>query len=227
MISPGFARRRNSIVRFAAICSLATLLCAPASGQSPTAQYAYGLDPFNPSDAELLRSYGSVLVAQTPILELRKLDPFKPSDAALLRDLGGALPLWAWWYGPAPLPGSVTHLAPNTRGGGRRGAEHITVIVGQLPLPPGEAAKVATPAPEPPRAAVTALRPETNDGMWITYAGRRWISAGRAISFDESLFTRIGEYDGVAVFRRRDAGDDVIYLPTRQNLVAPYRVKVG
>jgi hypothetical protein len=219
-----FPRRLHFTPRVAAIGLLAAFLCAPASGQSPTSgQYAYGLDPFNPSDAALLRNYGSVLVAQTPILELRKLDPFKPSDAALLRDLGGAIPLWAWWYGPAPLPASVSYL-PESRRGALKGAKQITVVVGQLP--PGEAAKVATPATPPPARAVTALRPETNDGMWINYAGRRWISAGRAVRLDESLFTRIGEYDGVPVFSRRDTGDDVIYLPTRPDLVAPYRAKV-
>jgi hypothetical protein len=220
------ARRRSFTTRIATICCLAVILCAAASGQSPaSAQYAYGLDPFNPRDAWLLRNYGSVLVAQTPILELRKLDPFKPSDAALLRDLGGAIPLWTWWYGPAPLPPSVTYLPPETRRGGLKGAKQITIVVGQLP--PGDAAKIATPAEPPQTRAITALRPETNDGMWISYAGRRWVSAGRAIRFDESLFTRIGEYDGVPVFRRRDAGDDVIYLPTRPDLVAPYRAKVG
>lgn len=226
MTSPAIAWHRGSLLRAGVICALGVLLCAPASGQSPTSvQYAYGLDPFNPSDAAILRNYGSVLVAQTPILELRNLDPFKPSDAALLRDLGGAIPLWAWWYGPAPLPAPVAYLPPWTPRGGFKGAKQITIVVGQLP--PGDAGKAATPPAPPPTRAVTALRPDTNDGMWITYAGRRWISAGRAVRFDESLFTRIGEYNGVPVFRRRGAGDDVIYLPTRPDLVAPYRVRVG
>jgi hypothetical protein len=35
----------------------------------------YGLDPYKPSDAELLRKYGSVLATRTPLLDLRRLDP--------------------------------------------------------------------------------------------------------------------------------------------------------
>ena len=72
---------------------------ALAWAQTPTpVQHPYGLDPYKPSDAELLRKYGSVLATQTPLLELRKLDPYKPSHAALLRALGGAMPLWTIWY---------------------------------------------------------------------------------------------------------------------------------
>jgi hypothetical protein len=65
--------------------------------------HPYGLDPYKPSDAELLRKYGSLLATQTPIRELRRLDPYKPSHAALLRAVGGAIPLWAIWY-PVALP---------------------------------------------------------------------------------------------------------------------------
>jgi hypothetical protein len=83
----------------------AMALCAfrLASAQTPIpVQHPYGLDPYKPSDAELLREYGSVLAAQTPLLELHRLDPYKPSHAALLRALGGAIPLWATSYPLAP-----------------------------------------------------------------------------------------------------------------------------
>jgi hypothetical protein len=94
---------------------------ALAWAQTPTpVQHPYGLDPYKPSDAELLRKYGSVLATQTPLLELRKLDPYKPSHAALLRALGGAMPLWAIWYPLAPAPGSLapfpTSAATSPRG---------------------------------------------------------------------------------------------------------------
>ena len=48
----------------------------PAFAQTPTpVQHPYGLDPYTPREAELLRKYGGVLAAQTPLLELRRLDP--------------------------------------------------------------------------------------------------------------------------------------------------------
>ena len=37
--------------------------------------HPYGLDPYKPSDAAILRTYGGTLVQQTPLLELRQLDP--------------------------------------------------------------------------------------------------------------------------------------------------------
>jgi hypothetical protein len=80
-----------------------------AWAQTPTpVQHPYGLDPYKPSDAELLRKYGSVLATRTPLLDLRRLDPYKPSHAALLRALGGALPLWANWCALASPPASLT-----------------------------------------------------------------------------------------------------------------------
>lgn len=101
-------------MRLIAIVS-AMALCAfsIASAQTPiSSQHPYGLDPYKPSDAELLRRYGSALATQTPLLELRKLDPYKPSHAALLRSLGGAIPLWAIWYPTALAPASMTPFPP-------------------------------------------------------------------------------------------------------------------
>ena len=215
---PPLAWRREFLLWAWAAGATTVLLGATASAQVTGAvQYPYGLDPFKPSDAEWLRRHGSLLVAQTPLVDLRRLDPYKPSDAALLRDLGGGMPLWGLWYPPSAIPPPVLFSPP-------RAADehsHITIVVGQLP--PGS---VAAPSPLPLAGGIaTALRPDTNDGMWISYDGRRWISAGPAVRFEESAFTRIGEHDGFPVFRRRDAGDDVIYLPTRQNLLAPYRLK--
>ena len=166
---------------------------------------------------------GSVLVAQTPLLDLRRLDPFKPSDAALLRDLGGAIPLWGLWYPPVPAsftPLSVTDVAV------KREPCCVTVVVdGRLPAEnAAKSASAVVPAPLPQKV-ITALRPETNDGLWISYAGRRWISAGRAVPFDDRVFTPIGDYNGFPVFTRGGAAADVIYLPTRPGVVAPYRLK--
>jgi hypothetical protein len=95
---------------------VATIALCPfglASAQTPTPiQHPYGLDPYKPSDAQLLRTYGAVLATQTPLIELRKLDPYKPSQAALLRALGGAIPLWAISCPLAPAPASLTPFSP-------------------------------------------------------------------------------------------------------------------
>jgi hypothetical protein len=38
-------------------------------------------------------------------------------------------------------------------------------------------------------------------------------------------FRVVGNYDGFPVFARRDTSEQVIYVPTREGLVAPYRLK--
>ena len=116
----------------------------------------YGLDPYKPSDAALLRNYGAALVAQTPLLQLMELDPYKPSHADLLRQVGGAMPLWSHfsWYpntpAPAPLmvptngtvaatgPGSVRDLRPFAASAPRRGRSTAAV-----PCTPAAATRAA------------------------------------------------------------------------------------
>jgi hypothetical protein len=84
-------------------------------------------------------------------------------------------------------------------------------------------------APKPagtPTALTTALlsRPENNDGIWIQFRNQKWVSAGKAVPLRSSDFRKVGEYDGFPVFARTGGGD-LIYLPTRGGLVAPYRQK--
>ena len=60
----------------AILMTVALLAAAPAAAQtSIPEEHPYGLDPYKPSDAAILRTWGSTLVAQTPLLELRHLDP--------------------------------------------------------------------------------------------------------------------------------------------------------
>jgi hypothetical protein len=212
--------RRNSAFRPAAACFLAILLaCASASGQGlAPSQNPYALDPYRPSDADLLRRYGSVLLAQTPLAEIRKLDPFNPSDAALLRELGGGIPLWGLWYPPFPGPLVFPSAASAT---GER--PQINIFIGQLP--PEAVTSGAAPSPSLPKEIITAIRPDSNDGVWIEYGNARWISSGQAVAFDDTAFMQIGEYNGFPVFQRRDGSGEVIYLPTRKDRVAPYRLK--
>jgi hypothetical protein len=93
-------------MRFAGLVLTITLhIVVPSSAQSQLAGFdPYGLDPYNPRDALLLRQYGATLVAQTPLLELRKLDPYRPSHAALLRQIGGAIPWGFVQCSAAPFP---------------------------------------------------------------------------------------------------------------------------
>lgn len=102
--------RRVLSMRLTAVIILTLLAAAPAS-----AQYPYDLDPYKPSDAAWLRTYGATLVAQTPLLELRRLDPYVPSQAALLRQLGGAMPWWVGWYLPFSPPPTFAPLTPFPR----------------------------------------------------------------------------------------------------------------
>lgn len=68
-------------------------------------------------------------------------------------------------------------------------------------------------------------RPESNDGIWVQFAGYRWISAGPAVPLRAPDFQLIGDYAGFPVFARQRVREDVIYIPTRAGLVAPYRRK--
>jgi hypothetical protein len=81
------------------------------------------------------------------------------------------------------------------------------------------------PTTIPPQPVVTLLRPENNDGIWVRFQDRKWVNSGAAIPLESSVFTKVGEYAGFPVFKRRNATDDVIYLPTRAGLIAPYRLK--
>jgi hypothetical protein len=71
----------------------------------------------------------------------------------------------------------------------------------------------------------TALRPESNDGIWVMYQGNKFLSAGAAVPFRAVDFQLVGDYAGFPVFSRKGILEDVIYLPTRAGLVAPYRKK--
>jgi hypothetical protein len=219
-------------MRFILIAIIVTLwLIAPASAQTPSCEQApastthpYGFDPYKPSDATLLRDYGATLVAHTPLQELRRLDPYKPSDAALLRALGGAFPLWGleWYWAPVPAP--LTPFAEPERWMPRAPAALPPIMQTSPGTAPESAGREAVTSAQP--SVMASLRPpENNDGIWIAYAEKRWILDGRPVPYDSSAFQRVGEYDSFPVFRRTGVDEDVIYVPTRQGALAPYRLK--
>ena len=71
----------------------------------------------------------------------------------------------------------------------------------------------------------TIGRPAMNDGVWIPYLGEKWVSAGPAVPITPESFRVVGSYEGFPVFARKDGSDQVIYVPTRAGLAAPYRLK--
>src|SRR5262249_9193137 len=89
-----------------------------------------------------------------------------------------------------------------------RSAETLAVA----PVPVGTTGHGVTPS-APARGVVTLRRPEGNDGLWIAYAGRKWVSAGPAIEIGTVTLRQVGDYAGFPVYTRLDR-QDVIYLPT-------------
>jgi hypothetical protein len=87
------------------------------------------------------------------------------------------------------------------------------------------ASGAAKPAGTPVTMTSALLRrPENNDGIWIQFRNQKWVSAGKAVPLRSTDFRKVGEYEGFPVFARTGGGD-LIYLPTRGGLVAPYRQK--
>ena len=215
---------RYDVVSHVALVIL-TLLIGVAGVSAQTQEsdaHPYGLDPYKPSDAALLRDYGDTLVAQTPLSELQKLDPYKPSHAALLRDLGGAIPLWGIVWYPGPVPASLSPFAlqaASERATANNPRERRRRNEFEMTTSPVVAASVE------PSAMATLRAPESNDGVWILFESKRWISAGHTVPLEASKFERVGEYDGFPVYRRSGEREDVIYLPAREGAIAPYRSK--
>jgi len=112
-----------------------------------------------------------------------------------------------------------------------------TVGTAGIVAPPVVSPSVRPPEPEivgtartlasrrPAAIPVVSMRPpESNDGVWIMFAGEKWLSAGTAVPFTTE-FVRVGEYSGFPVFARRDFSQEVIYMPSRAGFIAPYRLK--
>jgi hypothetical protein len=72
---------------------------------------------------------------------------------------------------------------------------------------------------------ITARRPDNNDGVWIRFEGSTWVSSGVAEP-RSTAFTQVGELGGFPVFRKQADGT-VIYLQSRDGVLAPYRRKIS
>lgn len=197
------------------VTSAVLLAAGTASAQDQGGGHPYQLDPYKPSEAALLRSYGATLVSQTPVSELKRLDPYKPSHAALLR-LGGALPLWfVWSEWPVAAPFPVARPSDDPRPMRARAKAH------RGPDQRIDEPHVSTPPSA--TALATLRRPESNDGVWIEFDGRRWLADGRAVPFVEGRFARVGERGGHPVYRETAGASERIFIATAGDLVAPFR----
>jgi hypothetical protein len=100
---------------------------------------------------------------------------------------------------------------------GRESPAPLTDVVGTT--------GIAAPSRQTPVPVVSMRRPESNDGVWIMFGGEKWVSAGTAVPLVAAEYVRVGEYAGFPVFARRDFTQEVIYLPSRAGLIAPYKIK--
>ena len=94
---------------------------------------------------------------------------------------------------------------------------------GTAPAPP-----VGTTGYRPPLGPLeTARRPEGVNAVFIELGGRRYFSDGQAVTFDEKLFTRSGDYHGFPVYKH--AGEaDTVYIPPlagESRILTPYRAR--
>jgi hypothetical protein len=86
-----------------------------------------------------------------------------------------------------------------------------------------QAGAMAPPIPTDRVAVLSARRPDNNDGVWIRFNGATWVSLGAAEP-RTTAFTQVGEHAGFPVYRKQDGGN-VIYLQSREGVLAPYRRK--
>jgi hypothetical protein len=117
---------------------------------------------------------------------------------------------------PPTTIGAIGVYTPETATGTRGTA---------VPAPVGTGGVVAAPSRPMPTRVSTLQRPTSNDGVWIRYLGEKWVSAGAAVPLAPAGFRVVGNYEGFPVFARRDTSEQVIYVPTREGFVAPYRLR--
>ena len=127
---------------------------------------------------------------------------------------------------PPLSPGAISVYTPEAVGTVGVAAQAVPVRTVSAPLTDvvGTTGYAASPR-QTTVPVVSMRRPESNDGVWIMFGGEKWVSAGAAMSLDAGDVVRVGEYGGFPVFARRDFTQEVIYLPSRAGLMAPYRLK--
>jgi len=127
---------------------------------------------------------------------------------------------------PPLSPGAISVYTPETAGTVGVVVPAVARRFADVPLTDVVGTTGYTAAPLRQAVPVVSVRrPESNDGVWIMFGGEKWVSAGAAIAGDADDLMQVGEYAGFPVFARRDLTQEVIYLPSRAGLMAPYRLK--
>src|SRR5438552_3380356 len=114
------------------------------------------------------------------------------------------------------LPSTVSEAGPATTAPVAAGTSGTYV-----PQPVGTGGVAVIPRPT---AVATIPAPRANDGVWISYLGEKWFSAGTAVPLT-SGFRVVGAYAGFPVFARGGSSAQVIYVPSLEGMVAPYRLR--
>jgi hypothetical protein len=90
------------------------------------------------------------------------------------------------------------------------------------PQPVGTSGRSVSTAP--PRPVTSAIPPTGQNAIWVSFDGRRWDAAGKAIDYDASILDEVGTYRGWTVYTRK--GDPtVIYIPSIPGRLAAYRAR--
>ena len=106
------------------------------------------------------------------------------------------------------------------------GGNSEPVVVGTGGTVAGAGGTKALTRPVQKKTSVaTLIRPRSDDGLWIQYAGAKWVSAGEAVQLTSGRFRQVGRYAGFPVYAREGTSDHLIYVPTRDGFVAPYKAK--
>lgn len=118
----------------------------------------------------------------------------------------------------APAPPSVT---------GVEFAGAAQSVPAEIPAPAAPAVGTTGAPVTPPGPLMTAQRPQGLNGVFIEYENRRYFADGPAVAFEETLFTRVGDYHGFPVYQQRGQ-EKTLYLPPlpgTPSVLAPYRAR--
>ncbi len=132
--------------------------------------------------------------------------------------------------GPAYLP-RVRGLSPVRKARGRTSASATSQPaadpapdtfepVGAVMIPPSNR---ALPPNQLNLGNGVLSAPPAEEGLWISYQGSRWYSAGRAVLLDVARFEQAGSSNGFPVYRERgDSANRIFVTTVRNGPLAPF-----
>lgn len=110
------------------------------------------------------------------------------------------------------------------QGRGRRRADVRDERGGWNPPPPPEQPYAFESVRMQPDELIleTVRKPQRSASMSIVFQGYRWELSGDAVALDAAKLSSVGTYHGFTIYADPHA-PYVVYLPSRDNLVAPFR----